>query len=248
MGFADAASKFEAWLKEKKNALSTSNEGDLEAQLATVQGQLDDTKEAEESLADIASKDEAVQARNIGLNPHSNLTTGDLKAQWTQFQVLLSKKKTLLEEQIEESKRGGLTEEQEKEIHDNFAYFDKDNNGFLGKKELRVCLQSLGEESRPKDIAKLMELYDKDNSNTIKKAEFVEFMKANLGDSGTEPELVQSFKYLCYDKDHITETELANVVNDKGFKDHHVEYLKKEAGAKGDGYDYAGWTTAAFAR
>lgn len=245
--FADAASAFESWLSAKRAALSAGSDN-LDAQLAQCKADEADTAEAETKLADLAAKDKAVADRNIALNPYSNLTSGDLQSEWTQFLVLIKKKIELLEEQMEEAKRGGLTLEQAAEIDANFAYFDKDNNGFLGIKELRVCLQSLGEESRPQDIANLLEKFDVDKSKTIKKSEFVEFMKANLGDSGSEAEMLTAFKYLCYSKDHIVEVELMNVVNDKSFKDHHVEYLKKEMAAKDAGYDYTAWTAAAFAR
>jgi Ca2+-binding EF-hand superfamily protein len=246
--FADAAHNFELWLKTKRDGLGGGNDASLEDQLATCRKDLADTAEADAKLADIKEKDAAVAARNIGLNPHSNTTAGDQAANWSQFQLLLKKKEELLLEQIDEASRGGLTPEQTKEIDENFSYFDKDNSGALGKKELRVCLQSLGEESRPKDIAALLEEYDTDKSGTIAKAEFVEFMKKNLGDSGTEPEMVKAFEYLCFEKEIIVEEQLVNVVNDKSFKDHHVEYLKKECQPKDGGLDYKTWTSEAFAR
>jgi Ca2+-binding EF-hand superfamily protein len=246
--FADVASAFEGWLSEKRGSLAASSEGELEDQLATCQSILADTAEADGKMADINAKYDAVQARNIGLNPHTNLAAGDLQSEWTQYQLLLKKKIQLIEEQIAEAARGGLSDEQQAEIDSNFNYFDKDNSGCLGVKELRACLQSLGEESKPANIAKLLEKYDTDNSKTIKHSEFVEFMKESLGDSGTETELLESFKCLSYNKDVITETNLANVINNKSFKQHHHDYLLKECPTSGDGYDYASWNAAAFAR
>lgn len=245
--FADSAKEFQSWLNAKRVALASS-EGDLSKQMEDAQAALADTSEAEAKMADFDAKSEAVTAREIPMNPHTNLTAGDLKSDWEQYLMLLRKRIELLEEQIEEQKRGGLTVEQAQEIDQNFSYFDKDGNGFLGKKELRVCLQSLGEESKPKNIAAMMETYDTDNSGTIKKDEFVKFMKATLGDSGTEPEMIQAFKHLAYYRDSIKEVELNNVVNDKSFKTHHVEYLGKECTAKDEGYDYTEWTARSFAR
>jgi actinin alpha len=246
--FADAANGFDSWLKEKRSALAQGSDGELEQQLEACKGVLADTAEADGKLADINTKDSAVKARQIDMNPHTNLTAGDLQSEWSQYQLLLKKKIQLIEEQIAEAASGGLSDEQRKEINDNFAYFDKDNSGCLAIKELRACLQSLGEESRPQDIAKLLEKYDKDNSRTIKHDEFVDFMKENLGDSGTEEEIVHAFKLLCYSKEFVTETELTNVINNKSFKEHHVTYLQKECQPSGEGYDYAAWTTAAFSR
>lgn len=246
--FADVANAFEGWLSEKRATLAAGSEGALEEQLAGCQAILVDTAEADGKMADINEKYGAVQARKIGLNPHTNLAAGDLQSEWTQYQLLLKKKIQLIEEQIAEAARGGLSDEQQAEIDSNFKYFDKDSSGCLGIKELRACLQSLGEESKPANIAKLLEKYDTDNSKTIKHAEFVEFMKENLGDSGTEPELLDSFKCLAYNKDNITDTEITNVINNKSFKDHHHDYLIKECQPSGDGYDYGAWNTAAFAR
>jgi Ca2+-binding EF-hand superfamily protein len=245
--FADAATAFEEWLHAKTDGLGGTNDASHDDQLAQVKKDISDTSEADGKLKDLADKDAAVAARNI-TNPHSNTSAADQSASWSQFQLLLKKKEELLVEQIDEAARGGLTPEQTQEIDENFTYFDKDNSGSLGKKELRVCLQSLGEESTPKDIAAMLEEYDTDKSGTIAKAEFVEFMKKNLGDSGTEPEMVQAFQYLCFNKEHIVEEQLVNVVNDKSFKDHHVAYLKTECKPKDDGLDYTTWTSEAFGR
>lgn len=247
--FAEAANGFDHWLSEKRSALGQGQDGvELEQQLAACQAVLADTADADSKLADIGTKDAAVQARQITINPHTNLAAGDLSSEWAQYQLLLKKKISLIEEQIAEAASGGLSDEQRKEIDENFAYFDKDNSGCLHVKELRACLQSLGEESRPQDIARILDRFDTDKSRTIKHDEFVEFMKGNLGDSGTEEETLHSFRLLCYNKEHVTETELINVVNNKSFKEHHVAYLTKECAPKDDGFDYAEWNKAAFAR
>jgi len=158
------------------------------------------------------------------------------------------KKSELLEEQIAESKRGGLSEAQLKEIAHNFQYFDKDKNGFLNKRELRTCLQSLGEECTPKDVKKVFAEYDQKNEGHITQDEFRRFMRNNLGDTDTHDEIIKSYKYLSYDRDVITSAELNAVVNDRTFTDHHVQYLTKEIPPKNNALDYATWTRAVFDR
>jgi len=246
--FAEGAKSFTDWLSSLRNAMTNSGDEALQKQLDDIKAQLADTSSAESKLAALNEQDAKVQDRGIGVNPHTNLAYADVQAQWTQYVTLCTKMQALLEEQNEEAKRGGLTPEQIAEIASNFAYFDKDGSGFLNRKEIKGCLQSLGEESTPADIKKLFEEYDTDKNGTITAVEFESFMKKQMGDSGAEEQLVTSFKYLCYDKEHVLETELTNVVNDKTFKDQHVEYLKANMDKKDDGFDYAKWTKEAFER
>jgi len=199
-------------------------------------------------LASIAASDEKVKARNLANNPYTNVTKEDAHAQWQQFEILCNKKAELLEEQIAESKRGGLTEAQIKEIEHNFQHFDKDKNGFLSKRELRTCLQSLGEECTPKDLKKVLAEYDKKNEGHVTRSEFERFMRNTLGDTDTHDEIIKSFKYLSYDRDVITGAELNAVINDRTFTDHHVSYLQKEVPASGGGHDFPSWTKAVFER
>jgi len=216
--------------------------------LTDVQKSLGDTHEATDKLHSLEQHDQKVQARGLATNPHTTVSLADARSQWDQFVLLLQKRKQLLEEQLEESKRQGLTKEQMQEIEDNFNFFDKDKNGRLTRPELKVCLQSLGEESTPKDIAAILAEYDPKKNGFVLKDDFTRFMFKILGDSDTEEELVKSFKYLSYDKDYLLKEELSNVVNGKTFKDHHVAYLQREMKPKESGYDFLTWNHEAFAR
>jgi len=246
--FADSMKGWTEWLKSKKAHLAASSSNALDAQLADVEQQLGHTGEATDKLHSLEQHDQKVQARGLATNPHTNITLGDARAQWDQYLLLLQKKKQLLEEQLEESKRQGLTKEQMQEIDDNFNFFDKDRNGRLTRPELKVCLQSLGEESTPKDIAAILSEYDPSKNGYVLKADFTRFMFKILGDSDTEEELVKSFKYLSYDKEFLLKEELSNVVNGKTFKDHHVAYLLREMKPKDAGLDFLTWNHEAFSR
>lgn len=52
------------------------------------------------------------------------------------------------------------------------------------RRELRSCLQSLGEDATNKDIDAVLAEYDKDKDGKIKFDEFQTFMFKQLGDSG----------------------------------------------------------------
>jgi len=246
--FANSVKGFMDWLKGLRDSLASNTDKKLEEQLEDVHKSKGEGKTAEHKLAAISSADEKVKARNLANNPYTNVTKEDAAAQWQQFEILCSKKSELLEEQLAESKRGGLTEAQLKEIAHNFEYFDKDKNGFLNKRELRTCLQSLGEECTPKDVQKVFAEYDKKNEGHITQDEFRRFMRNNLGDTDTHDEIIKSYKYLSYDRNVITQAELNAVVNDRTFTDHHVQYLSKEMPPKDGALDYAHWTRAVFDR
>jgi Ca2+-binding EF-hand superfamily protein len=246
--FANSVKDFTDWLKGHRDNLASNTDKKLEEQLADVQKSKAENKTAESKLAAISGADEKVKARHLANNPYTNVTKEDAHAQWQQFEILCNKKAELLEEQIAESKRGGLTEAQIKEIEHNFQHFDKDKNGFLSKRELRTCLQSLGEECTPKDLKKILEEYDKKNAGHVTREEFERFMRNTLGDTDTHDEIIKSFKYLSYDRDVITGAELTAVVNDRTFTDHHVSYLGKELPAKDQAHDFITWTRAVFDR
>jgi len=244
--FADAVTDFTTVVKGLRDSLADDGKKSLEEQLAAAQAV--DVASAEAKLGPIQAADAKIQARELANNPYTNVTYGDAQSQLEGLKALLVKKIELIKEQLEDKKRGGLTPEQLKEIHENFKYFDKDSNGFLNKKELRTCLQSLGEESTPKDLERVLNEYDSEKKGVLTLEAFERFMKHSLGDTDTVEEIVKSFKYLSYDKDHILGAELNNVINNRSFTDHHVAYLLKEMSAKGEGFDFEKWTAEVFAR
>eukprot|EP01137_Pigoraptor_chileana_P036254 Opistho-2@31501 len=245
--FATAAKGFVDWLNASKQSISARG-GSLEDQLSNVDGIIAGHAQGDVKLAEIDAIDAKIQQRQITNNPHTSITVQDAKAQWYQYQLLLKKKKTLLEAEIENSKRAGLSADQLKEINDNFAYFDKNGNKSLDRKELKACLQSLGEEATPADLTRILAEYDKDGDGHIAQSEFVEFMIKKLGDTNTQEEILNAFSLLAYEKDHVNAEFLDSVVNDLTFKQHHVEYLQAEMKPLSDGYDYKTWTSEVFAR
>lgn len=173
---------------------------------------------------------------------------GDVTSQWNQYQVLLKKKKELLEQQIEEKKKSGLTDEQLAEIHDNFVYFDKNKSGYLDRKELRAALTSLGEESSKAAVDQVIKTYDKDGDGKIVFDEFKHFMFTKLGDTNSIDEIKTSFNYITIDRDFITGEQMEAVVNEVSFRTKHVEYLKKEMKQAKGGYDWPKWAQEVFDR
>jgi Ca2+-binding EF-hand superfamily protein len=245
--FAEAVKAFTAWLQKAKASVND-KDAKLEVLLHLVEKTLSNTSEVDGLLANVTSSGEKVRARLITINPYTNLTVEDAQAQWYQFQLMLQKKKDLLVQEIENSKRLGLTEEQMREVNDNFDYFDKDKTNFLERRELRACLQSLGEDANPTHVAELINQYQEGNNGKISKNGFTQLMLKRLGDSNTKEEILQGFSYLSLEKPSILAELLEAVVNELTFKTHHVEYLKKEMKPTAGGLDYNTWTAEVFAR
>jgi len=55
-----------------------------------------------------------------------------------------------------------------------FSQFDKDGNGTLNRKELQNATRLLGDRFSDEDIEVLMEILDKDHSDTIDMEEFIQ--------------------------------------------------------------------------
>jgi len=55
-----------------------------------------------------------------------------------------------------------------------FSRFDKDGNGMLDRKELQNATKLLGDRFSDEDIDVLMEILDKDHSDTVNLEEFIQ--------------------------------------------------------------------------
>jgi len=129
----------------------------------------------------------------------------------------------------------------------NFNYFDKNKTNDIDRRELRACLQSLGQDATPKDIDKVFTQFAPGKTK-LTFEDFKQFMIKSLGDANTKDEILTSFKYLSFDHDYVRVDVLATLVNDVSWKDKHVNYLKQHMKPKGEGLDFGTWTTEVFNR
>jgi len=243
--FADKAQGFMDNLSKHKSSVSSKSE-DLEAALKVVNGLLNDSGSVA-VLNELDTLEKKIRDAEIASNKYTQLTANDARTSQSQFQISLNKRKKLLEAELENQKRLGVTPEQMKEIQDNFKHFDKDKSNFIDRREFRQCLQSLGQESTPKVVDAIMAEYDKDKDGKISFAEFVAFMVTRLGDTNTKEEILDAF-HLINQKDVADIELLKAVVNDTTFKDEYVTYLEKQMSKEGSGHNYKKWTGEVFAR
>eukprot|EP01156_Anaeramoeba_ignava_P013791 Anaeramoba_ignava/a607539_2293.p1 GENE.a607539_2293~~a607539_2293.p1 ORF type:complete len:998 (+),score=362.98 a607539_2293:509-3502(+) len=238
--FAGLADPFSKWITEQKDGITASKES-LEKQLEFINNCIKQLPEEKKKLDPLKDLQEKMDKAGIQNNRHTSLTLKDVLVQFEQFEIFLTRKKKMLEEEIEHQKLRGITEEQMQEIEENFKQFDFDNSGTIDRKELTACLYSLGEERTPKEINKIMEEYG--DGKDISYERFKDFMIVIFGDTDTKDEIINSF-ILINRGFKVAKKDLMELVMD----DHDIDYISKTAPKLDDGYDFYAWTEDVFAR
>ena len=121
--------------------------------------------------------------------------------------------------------------------------FDKDGNQNIDVYELKDAMKALGLNRTKADIAKIMEMADKDGSGTIELDEFKSLMAGMIKDRPVQAELSKAFK--MYDDDdngHIefinlrkVADEMAKELKESPITDNEVKCMIKMADRKNEG-------------
>jgi len=250
--FTQAVNSFSGHVDQKLTSLNSSNNAQLEQQLQQVKDVIANVSQAEGLLTNVQKADSTVVGRRITVDPskYTNVTLSDCTAQLSQFRLTLTKKHELLQTEVANTKKGGLTDDQLTEVDKNYAYFDATTVGYLEKRNLRACLQSLGEEATPAEVNNIMTKYGNDKTGRINKDQFVQLMITLLGDTNTVDEILQGFRFIATVNDATTirMDRLEILVNGSTLQDRHVTYLKQNMQAKATDYDFVNWTQSVFAR
>jgi Ca2+-binding EF-hand superfamily protein len=246
--FAEAVKVFQDWLAGKKSALAGDKTQPLDKQLAALEQSCQDQQAGyDKHIGEVEKHAKRIAERAITLNKFTPLKKEDLESAYKQYLLMVDRKRALLKNQIEESKKGGLTEEQVAEINAAFKHFDRNGTNDIDRRELRACLQSLGQDATPKDIDHVMSTYAP-GSKTLNFEAFKKFMVKALGDNDNAQEILAGFRLICFDADNVTLAQLQALINDLSWRQKHVDYLKQNAKPKGSGLDYETWTTEVFSR
>lgn len=245
--YAEKVTAYHSWVAKKKAAVNDKAQ-DLEQKLSLVKSELGSFKgEAEAKIGELEALDAKILEAEIAYNNHANSTTPEAKIALQQYEAYLHKLSTLLEAEVASKTSRGITTEQRQEITDNFKHFDKDGSGFLDKKEFRGCLQSLGQDAKPADVAAALATYDKDANGKISADEFTDYMMKRIGDTDSQEEILDAFATINQ-KDYADDDHMTAVVNDTTFPPDHYQYLQKEMPAREGGYDFSQWTQSVFDR
>jgi len=191
--FAQLVEPLSKLISDTKEAI-TSSKGNLEQQLELVVSKLATRDHDGSGIAQIKELASKMEERQITHNEHTSLTVKDVEVQWEQYKLFLENKEKQLRDEIELARLRGLTQDDLKEIEDNFKSFDKNDNGYLETSELKTCLYSLGEERSKAQIEELVNKYG--DGKKLMYQQFIDLMVQVLGDSDTLDEVILGFKLI----------------------------------------------------
>jgi len=134
-----------------------------------------------------------------------------------------------------------LTEQQIHEFQQAFNLFDKDGDGHVTAKELRVVFDTLGQSPTEEELNGMIDEVDKDGNGEMEFPEFCQLMAKRMGAREDEDTVRAAFSILDADgSGHIEREELKKVL--QGFSragehidDDELDALIKECDVDGDG-------------
>lgn len=237
--FAAIANPLVKSLDANKQAISD-NDGELQAQLDQTRG-FEAKNEGADELKQINEIQAKITEAGVDNNPHTFYTAEDLATRVAQYNSFLAKKAAQIEEELRVRAMRGLTEEQLKEIDEQFAEFDGDDSGHLSLREFKAALFSLGEEKPTSQVKELLTKYG--DGTKVDHDGFKEFMLSVLGDGDTQEEILNGFTLIGQYKEHVTAEQLGDLMDA-----HFVEYIQNTAAAKEDGFEFNNWTVDMYSR
>jgi len=134
-----------------------------------------------------------------------------------------------------------LTDQQIQEFQQAFNLFDKDQDGHVTAKELRIVFDTLGQQPSDEELKEMINEVDKDGNGEMEFTEFCVLMSKRMENKEDGETLIKAFEVLDLDgSGSIERDELRKVL--KGFSDagehlseDEIELLIKEADVDGDG-------------
>eukprot|EP00727_Mastigamoeba_balamuthi_P003030 m51a1_g12724 putative alpha-actinin-3 isoform 2 (538) ;mRNA; f:252-2192 len=237
---AAVADPLAAWIVRTKDTV-TGSAGRLREQLAYVEERLAGVGSDGSSLAQVRALQGQLDEAGVTNNRHTLLTAKDVEVQWAQYEAFLALKRKMLEAEIENEERRGITAEQFREIEDSFRQFDADKNGVVDPKELKACLYSLGEELPQSEIAKIVDEHGK--NKLLDYEGYKRFMIHLFGDTDTKEDVVAGWVLISRGSPAVKAEHIEPVMEADD-----AEYIRTTAPQRDGGYDYHAWTDDVFSR
>lgn len=243
--FASVAKTFSEWIESQNKALSVEN-GSLEDQLGYL------SKLSEKVASEGNKNHEGVLAVNqklvnahITSNAFTTHTHATLTSEFNALKEAVSKRQSVVDQEILRKKGQDITPEELKEYKEVFQHFDKDSKNSLDKLKFKAVLQTLGEEVEDEAINKIIQEIDTTRKDgCVSFDEFVSYMESRKKKTDSKSHIIESFKSIAGDKDFITSSDLYAVLPKEK-----VEYLLTQMPHykdMQDGYDYIQWANNSF--
>lgn len=142
---------------------------------------------------------------------------------------------------VKDSSELRMTEQQIAEMREAFQLFDRDGDGHVTPKELRIVLQTLGQDPSDQEILEMIDDVDKDGNKEIEFEEFCMLMCKQMTERDDQETLTEAFKMLDADgSGEINRVELKEILRSfskmgEDIADEEIDNLISEADVDGDG-------------
>lgn len=209
--FAGLAQAFQSWADAKRAAISAPA-ADPQAHLGHLKALKAEIAAEAPKLGKINAVADALTARQVISNPHTELNAETLAQTFRALQALVSQSISSLEKELLSASKSGVAPEQIQEIQEMFRHFDHDGSGALVKHEFKACLSSLGKFADDAEVDRIMQEICKKEPGKIFFEEFLAWMVKQLEDSDTPATMSAAFQTISGKDQFIGEDEIRRFV------------------------------------
>jgi len=216
--------------------------GDLEAQLAALQGRKPSILSASDKVHAVEDLSRQLTEAGVTENKHTDLALPTLKVDYEQLVKVTQNKETLIQKEIIGKTNSSVSAEQLAEFKEVFAHFDKEKNGLLGRLDFKAALQSLDFDYQDAQIDSLIS--EIGTNGKVSFEAFFGHVSKKAADSDNQDQILEAFKVISGGKDFVTEDDLKRALPAEK-----VTYLvgampvyKGQAGT----FDFTAWAHKSF--
>jgi len=242
VSFAEKAKAFHAFIQQNSAAVNKPGSGELEEQLATIQGLKPAIFAGNDQLTQVEALDAQLSEAGVTHNPHTDLTYTVLRADYQALVKETNNKEALIQKEIIQKSGSRVSAEQLKEFKEVFDQFDKDRRGSHNRLQFKSCLQSLGEDLSDAELDKI--IANIGTNGLVPFDAFCGFMEHRSADSDSKDQIIDAFKALGGDKGFVTEDELRRALPAEkvAYLTQHMPLFKGQAG----NFDFVAWASSCF--
>ena len=126
----------------------------------------------------------------------------------------------------------GFSDSQIAELRESFSRFDQNGDGSISREELKIIMKDLGQNLSDRELNRMIEEVDKNNSGTIEFPEFLAMIKGKIQAVDISKEIEEAFRLFDTKNDgHVNVSELRHAMKLFGtnLSDEQVEEMIQKA-------------------